>query len=311
LSFFHHNPVRAAEKKRLIVSFAEHSSMSSRLTLTVLVDNTTLSDHDLCGESGLSILLETDGKKILLDTGLSGLFQTNAEKMGIDLWDLNCIVLSHGHIDHTGGLFTLARYFAYATPEGRQIRVPELIAHSRCFWPKEKDARKNGSAVSEEEARRHFMVTLSDGPVWITDNLVFLGEIPRNLAFERSAPGKRRIQRPDGKNEPDHLLDDSALVFRSSEGLVIITGCSHAGICNITEYAREVCREKRVIDIIGGFHLIRPEPERLEKTGLFLGRLSLKALHACHCTSLAAKIALAAHCPVEEVGVGLRLAWQG
>ena len=69
--------------------------------------------------------------------------------------------------------------------------------------------------------------------------------------------------------EPDHLLDDTALAFRSAEGLVIITGCSHAGICNITEYAREVCGERRVIDIIGGLHLLSPNQngsERQENT---------------------------------------------
>jgi 7,8-dihydropterin-6-yl-methyl-4-(beta-D-ribofuranosyl)aminobenzene 5'-phosphate synthase len=219
------------------------------------------------------------------------------------------LILSHGHIDHTGGLFALARHLAHATPEERQPKVPELIAHPRCFWQKEKDGRKNGSEVSEEEVRRQVPVTLSDNPVWITDDLVFLGEIPRKLAFERGDPGKRMIHRPDGKTEPDEMLDDSALAYRSPDGLVIITGCSHAGICNITEYAREVCGEQKVRDIIGGFHLIRPEPERINKTSAYLGGLSLKALHACHCTSLMAKIALAAKCPVQEVGVGLKLIW--
>ena len=283
--------------------------MTSGLSLTVLVDNTTFADHDFCGEAGLSLLLETAGKKILFDTGLSGLFLANAEKMGVGLWDLDVLVLSHGHIDHTGGLAALARYLARAPPDGRQPRVPELITHPRCFWPKEKEGRKNGSAVSEEETRRLFPVTLSDKPVWITDDLVFLGEIPRTLAFERADPGKRRISLPDGRTEPDQMLDDSALAYRSGEGLVIITGCSHAGICNITEYARNVCGERKVRDIIGGFHLIRPEPVRFEKTGAYLGDLSLKALHACHCTSLPAKIALAAQCPVQEVGVGMKFAW--
>ena len=143
-----------------------------------------LTDHDFCGEAGLSFLIETAGKKILFDTGLSGLFLANAEKMGISLRDLDVLVLSHGHIDHTGGLATLARYLAAATPDGVQPRVPELIAHPRCFWPKEKDGRKNGSAVSEEEARQQFPVSLSAEPVWITEDLVFLGEIPRRFPFE-------------------------------------------------------------------------------------------------------------------------------
>ena len=283
--------------------------MTSRLTLTVLIDNATCGDNDYCGEAGLSFLLETAGKKVLFDTGLSGLFYTNAEKMGIDLLDLDYLVLSHGHIDHTGGLPTLIRYLAGAAPDAGQIPVPRLIAHPRCFWQKEKGGRKNGSAVSGDEARRQFMLTLSDKPVRITDDLVFLGEIPRKFAFEHSDPGKRLIYHPDGKTGPDGLLDDSALAYRSPEGLVIITGCSHAGICNITEYAREVCGEKNVRDIIGGLHLLSPEPKRFAKTGKYLNRLHLDALHACHCTSLPAKLALADYCPVQEASVGMKIAW--
>lgn len=283
--------------------------MTPRLALTVLVDNTTLTDQDLCGEAGLSFLIETAGKKILFDTGLSGLFLTNAERMDISLRDLDFLILSHGHIDHTGGLATLARYLASPTPIGTSSRVPELIAHPRCFWPKEKDGRMNGSAVSEEAARRQFPVRLSGTPVWITDDLVFLGEIPRRFAFEQNDPGTRKIHRPDGIIAPDDLLDDTALAFRSDAGLVIITGCSHAGICNITEYAREVCGERRVADIIGGLHLLSPEPKRFQKTGKYLNRLHLNALHACHCTSLPAKLALADYCPLQEVGVGMTLEW--
>lgn len=283
--------------------------MTPRLTLTVLVDNTTLTDQDLCGEAGLSFLIETADWKILFDTGLSGLFLTNAEKMGISLRDLDFLILSHGHIDHTGGLATLARHLAGPTPLGTSSRVPELIAHSRCFWPKEKEGRMNGSAVSEEAARRQFPVRLSDTPVWITDDLIFLGEIPRRFAFEQTDPGSRKIHRPDGIIAPDDLRDDSALAFRSDAGLVIITGCSHAGICNITEYAREVCEERRVADIIGGLHLLSPEPKRFQKTGKYLNRLHLNALHACHCTSLPAKLALADYCSLQEAGVGMRLRW--
>ncbi len=114
---------------------------------------------------------------------------------------------------------------------------------------------------------------------------------------------------PDGYTEPDLLLDDSALTFRSNKGLVIITGCSHAGICNITEHAMEVCGERKVVDIIGGLHLLSPGKERIKETGKYLGNLHLKSLHACHCTSLASKIALAGYCPVQEVGTGMKLEW--
>lgn len=281
--------------------------MTSRLSLKVLVDNTALTDRDFMGEAGLSFFIETAEKKILFDTGLSGLFLTNAEKMGISLRDLDYLVLSHGHIDHTGGLPKLARYLGVAT--GKEPRLPLLIAHPRCFWAKEKDGINNGSPMSEDEAKQQFPTSLSAKPVWITDDLVFLGEIPRRFAFEKGDPGKRTIHTPDGNTEPDYLADDTGLAFRSSTGLVIITGCSHAGICNITEYAREVCGENRVTDIIGGLHLLSPTPKQLAKTGKYLNRLHLDALHACHCTALPAKLALATYCPLQETGVGTRIEW--
>jgi 7,8-dihydropterin-6-yl-methyl-4-(beta-D-ribofuranosyl)aminobenzene 5'-phosphate synthase len=284
--------------------------MTSRLSLTVLVDNNTLVDRYFTGEPGLSFLLQTAGRKILFDTGYSGLFLANAGKLGIGLRDLDVVVLSHGHLDHTGGLVPLVRLLTEATIEDMPHHVPELVAHPLCFCPKEKSPlQNNGSILDETEVRRQFPVTLSCQPVWITDDLVFLGEIPRKFSFERTDPGKRKIHLPDGRTEPDHLLDDSALAFRSREGLVIITGCSHAGICNITEYAREVCSEGRVIGIIGGLHLLIPSPRRLQETGEYLQQLHLQALYACHCTSLSSKIALARFCPVQEAGVGLQQEW--
>ena len=117
---------------------AGYFSMTSRLTLTVLVDNTTLTDRYFAGEPGLSFLIRTAEKKILFDTGYSGLFLANAEKMGISLRDLDYVVLSHGHLDHTGGLVTLIRNLTEAKIEGDPHQVPELIAHTRCFYPKEK-----------------------------------------------------------------------------------------------------------------------------------------------------------------------------
>jgi 7,8-dihydropterin-6-yl-methyl-4-(beta-D-ribofuranosyl)aminobenzene 5'-phosphate synthase len=281
-----------------------------QLSLTVLVDNTTITDRYFGGEPGLSFLIETDGKKILFDTGYSDLFLQNAQKMGINLLDLDMVVLSHGHLDHSGGLYPLIRHMTRSIIEGIPVKKPLLVAHPWCFYPRPKfPVPDTGIVISEQELSRFFDVITTTVPRHLTTNLVFLGEIERTFKFEQVDPGTRKIIMPDGAAKDDRILDDSALAFRTSEGLLIITGCSHAGICNIVERARSVCGERRVIDIVGGLHLLSPEQSRLKKTAEYLRDLQLKSLHACHCTSLSSKIALAGYCPVKEVGTGMKLEW--
>ncbi len=285
--------------------------MAPQLSLTVLVDNNTLIDHYFSGEPGLSFLITTQGRKILFDTGYSDLFLQNAKNLGEDLLDLDMVVISHGHLDHTGGLPDLVRHLTRAIIEEVPARRPKVIAHPYCFYPRPKLPIPNiGSIVAEDELSRHFSVELSTSPRWLTDDLVFLGQIGRTFDFEYTAAGTRKILMPDGRIEEDELLDDTALAFRSEKGLVIITGCSHAGICNIVEHAKQVCGEERIAGIIGGLHLLSPGQPRLEKTVSYLRNLHLQSLHACHCTSLSSKIALAAGCPLQEVGVGMTLVFE-
>ena len=282
--------------------------MTHSLTLTVLSDNHTLTDRYFTGEPGLSILVDAEGKHILFDTGYSGAFLTNAGKMGYDLLDLDYVVLSHGHLDHTWGLTHLVRHLTEAALEGREHSVPQLIAHPSCFYPRSKPPLPGtGILMSPEQIGQHMPVQATIKPLWISKNLVFLGEIPRKVPFEHTEPGQRRIVMPDGRVQPDQLLDDSALAYRCTDGLVIITGCSHSGICNITEYAREICKERRIVDIIGGLHLLNPSPEQMEGTCRYLKDAAPQALHACHCTSLEARLRLAGSCSLKETGVGLRL----
>jgi len=277
------------------------------LSLRVLVDNATLVDRYFIGEPGLSFYLECGGKHILFDTGYSDALLVNAKKMGIDLLNLDLVVLSHGHIDHTGGLTFLLRALMEASLEERPHRMPMVIAHPHCFYPRPMPLVGDiGSPVNEAKILRQCPVTTSKKPLWLTSDLVFLGEIDRTMDIIPDRDKKRTIIAPDGP-QPDRLLDDSALVYLSSQGLVIITGCSHAGIANIIAYARKVGVNQRIRDIIGGLHLKESDHETLEGTLSYLKHVSPVALHPCHCTSLAAKTALAAVAPVGEVGVGLTL----
>ncbi|MDD4497315.1 MAG: MBL fold metallo-hydrolase [Methanosarcinaceae archaeon] len=277
------------------------------MKLTVLVDNNTLIDRYFLAEPGLSFLIETAGTKILFDTGYSEIFLTNARKMGISLLDLDFLVLSHGHLDHTWGLDPFFRLLAEAKIEGYPCKSPTLVAHPFAFLSKRfKGVGEIGSLLSPEKLAEHFELRLSDGPLWLTENLLFLGEIPRNFDFE-NGEAIGHIVKEGGEQEADCLFDDTALVYRAKEGLVVITGCSHAGICNITEYARKVCGEEKVLDIIGGFHLLNPSEIQMNGTIEYLKRLGPECIHACHCTDLYSKIELAKGVDLKEVGVGMRL----
>ena len=279
------------------------------MKLNVLVDNNTLIDRYFLGEPAVSYFIENNGGRILFDAGYSDIFIKNAIKMGIDLLDLDFIVLSHAHLDHTWGLGHLIQYYAEAKFEKKSHKRPVLMAHPSIFVSRTIEGiGELGCLVSKETVMPYFDIRLSREPVWLHPSLVFLGEIPRTMPFEAKTPiGK--IHCPDGEKD-DFLMDDSALVFKSAEGLVIITGCAHAGICNTVAYAMAVCKEKRIVDIIGGFHLLDPPEEQLAGTVSYFKKWQPARVHACHCTDLDSKRALSSVVALKEVGVGLALLYR-
>ena len=278
----------------------------SELKLTILIDNNTLIDRYFLGEPGFCLHIRA-GREILFDLGYSDAFIQNAHKLGINLRQIDAVVLSHGHLDHTWGLEPLIKLQTEALIEGLSVKQAELIAHPLVFTTKSiASLPQIGSLISRDKAAEHFELRLTREPAWLTPRLVFLGEIPRNLDFEPDyAIGD--IHEPGAKPQKDFLQDDSALVYKSELGLVVIAGCAHSGICNTIERAREVCGESRVRSVIGGFHLLNPDIERLGGTIDYLKKLELESLYACHCTDLKSKIALGQSLPLREVGVGLKL----
>ena len=276
------------------------------MELTVLVDNNTLIDRYFLAEPGLSFLIQTENKKILFDTGYSDIFIRNAEKMGISLEELDYIVLSHGHMDHTWGLDPLIRLYTESRIEQNSIIYPTVVAHPSVLETKVLEGvGEIGSIVSKTKLSHHFKLNLQKEPVWLTENLVYLGEIPRMFEYEANPPMGSVIN--ENKSTDDYLIDDTGLVFKSTEGLVIIVGCSHSGICNIIEYAKKICNDERVVDVVGGFHLLNPGRQQMDGVLKYLDALQPKEVHACHCTDLHAKIQLSKVVNLKEVGVGLRL----
>jgi 7,8-dihydropterin-6-yl-methyl-4-(beta-D-ribofuranosyl)aminobenzene 5'-phosphate synthase len=277
------------------------------MKLTVLIDNNTLIDRYFLGEPGVSYLIEDEGKKILFDVGYSDAFITNARKMSINLLDVDFVVLSHGHLDHTWGLIPLVRLYTEATIEGLPVKRPALVAHPQALSSRSLNGLAQiGSLIPEEKLSGHFDLRLSKEPVCLTERLTFLGEIERTNEFEGRKPLGRVVDK-DGLEQDDLIIDDSALAYKSPDGLIIITGCSHAGICNIVEYAGKVCEDDRVVDIIGGFHLLNPSAKQLRGTVEYMRSLRPGSVHACHCTDLNSKIELCKVVDLREVGVGLTL----
>ena len=272
------------------------------MQLRILVDNYTFIDQYYLGEPGLSFYIDEAGKRYLFDTGYSAILLKNAALMGLDLTQLQAVILSHGHNDHSGGLRYLSALY------GDKMSRPQLLAHPQAFWPRRENGLDIGLPAATAVLQKSFQLTMSVDPLWLSSRLVYLGEIGRHNDFEgQAAIGE--IQNEAGAWQPDFVKDDSALVYCSERGLVILTGCSHAGICNIVETAKQVCGEVRIAAIIGGFHLLQAGKRRLQATIEYLRRQSPGAVYVCHCTDLAAKLELSKHLPVYEGGVGLSLSW--
>ncbi|HYE83896.1 MAG TPA: MBL fold metallo-hydrolase [Clostridia bacterium] len=278
------------------------------MKVTVLVDNNTMIDRYFLGEPGVSFYIQESGKNIIFDVGYSDAFIRNAQKMRINIYDIDYVAISHGHIDHTWGFVPMISLYNEAANEKLSFRKPVLLAHEEAFSGKYHGKDVIGSVVNEKALSDYFEVKLRNEPFWITEKLVFLGQIERTNDFENREPIGTHIHK--GIEKEDFLLDDTALAYKSGEGLVIITGCSHSGICNITEYAKKICKVNRVDDIIGGLHLLNPDKNRLELTSKYISRLGLKKLHACHCTDLRSKIVLSGVADVADVGVGLQLEYE-
>jgi 7,8-dihydropterin-6-yl-methyl-4-(beta-D-ribofuranosyl)aminobenzene 5'-phosphate synthase len=272
------------------------------MKLYVLADNYARYSQTLCAEHGASYYIEDGPVRVLLDTGASGLFLENAKKLGLDLSSIRYLVLSHGHWDHTNGL----RYFMdeFGPDVCRRIT---LIAHPDLFAPKQEDHHYIGCPVSLDEVSEYFRVRLTDQAAPLSENLIYLGQIRRQFDFENQTPLGTTFR--EGHETDDFLLDDSALAYKGKEGVYVITGCSHSGICNITEQAKAVTGCDRVLGIAGGFHLLG-RSDQLDQTIAYLKKEQIPELYPAHCTSYEARFAMNQAVPIKELGVGLILDWK-
>jgi len=257
------------------------------LGITTLSENTAGMDGFL-GEWGLSILVESDEAKILFDTGQSVSTVHNANLLGVDLSQIDKIVLSHGHFDHTGGLRQVLGKI------GREI---EVIAHPDIWQAKYatrqgEETRYIGIPFSRSELERlgaHFQLTAA--PVAITDNIMTSGEVPMVTDYEEIEPFL--VVKEDGGFRPDTFRDDQALIIKTRPGLVVVLGCAHRGIINTLYHAQQFSGVSKIDTVVGGCHLMNAAEERIWQTIAALKELGVGRLGVCHCTGLAASAIMA------------------
>ena len=250
------------------------------LKFSVLVDD----DVHLPGclpERGLALLLECDGLRVLFDSGRGRALRHNAEVMGVDLGSLTHVVLSHGHYDHVGGIGSLP---VYSDPIPL-IAYPDVFNERGYFLPllprRYNLYRLSGDLDPRQLATRGLLPHCSAEPVWLSERLVFLGSILRR---EQAKPSLLGYMVRGGRVEKDLISDDSALVYKSEQGLIVFIGCGHAGAENIIARAKEVCGDERIHAVIGGLHLKFSGPERAVALGTYLQEEAVEKLFACHCT---------------------------
>jgi 7,8-dihydropterin-6-yl-methyl-4-(beta-D-ribofuranosyl)aminobenzene 5'-phosphate synthase len=248
----------------------------SSVRLTILVDNEA--PPGLLSEHGFSVLVETPRQRILFDTGQGPALVENTQRLGLSLENLDTLILSHGHYDHTGGIPFVLEH----SPRVRLYAHPSVVL-ARC-------SRRNDAArsLSMPESSRTAVERLpGDSRRWVTEPLELTcwaglsGPIPRLVEYEDT--GGPFTLDSEG-TVPDPIEDDLALWLRTSNGLVVIVGCCHAGLVNTLLHVQKTTGESRTAAVLGGLHLLAASGVRLERSIAALRELNVSLVVPCHCT---------------------------
>lgn len=246
------------------------------------VKNSILAEHGF--SSVVTITKGDKARSILFDFGFSSHgASSNADTLGVDLSSIEAAALSHGHLDHVGGLAELIKKIGRkeielvvhpdAFREGRFMKNAEGLKVKFPSFTRE-DIKKLGIKLVETEES----YPLLDGDIF------FLGGIPRATNFERGNPNLFYLK--NGVEKWDDLADDTAIVSNlKGKGLVVLTGCAHSGIINTIQYAKEISNIQKVFIVMGGFHLSGPEMEPvIEATVQALKEVDPTYIIPTHCT---------------------------
>lgn len=264
------------------------------LRISVIAENTVMPKSRFLGQNGVSYLLEArreSGTRIIVvDVGQNHYaLMHNMKILGINPSDIDMIVMTHCHYDHTAGIAALLSEI------GRQ-NVP-VVGHPDSFrlsFRTEPSLEHKGMTLEDQPdniVANGGRLFLTRDPIQLMPGLTTTGEVPRLTDFEH--PGHTRYTIRDGRIEVDMMEDDVSVVANVRDcGIVIVTGCSHAGIVNIAKHAMNMFAGQPLYGIIGGFHLIDVGNVRIQRTVEELVRLNPHLVSAGHCTGFEAQVAL-------------------
>jgi 7,8-dihydropterin-6-yl-methyl-4-(beta-D-ribofuranosyl)aminobenzene 5'-phosphate synthase len=282
-------PVTAGDYKQAqeaTAALVQNQIERSRVkTVELVVLSTMLTDRAGVGEWGFSALVEADGHRILFDTGgRPDTVLKNARELKIDLSDVTDVILSHHHGDHVGGLLTLRRELAKQKPDAlKKAYVGAGIFLSRTG----PDGRELNEALllkkEYQESGGEFVMI--DRPTELFPGAWLTGPVPRTHP-ERNWTVLGKIRHEDGRVVEDNLPEDMSMALDTDKGLVLISGCGHAGIINTLEYARRKVRDTGIHAALGGFHLFEADAATLDWTAAKLRSMELQNFLGAHCTGI-------------------------
>lgn len=258
------------------------------MKIQILSENRT--NHPEClAEHGLSVYIETGDRKILFDLGGSDLYRHNARRLGVDLDQVDMVVISHGHYDHTGGVPSFceenqkAKIYihekAFATTYGLENGKPEAEPCS-IRWTKQQHAQIAGR------------LSLTSGTVWLTEDIAVSGTIP---VADDYVPTEAFYQlNEDGSLTVDPMEHEQFLTVRvrdeegKSRGIFIFSGCSHKGVVPCIRYAKRLFPGERMLGLLAGMHLYNSNAEMRKSILEQTAAEELEYVMPVHCTGILA-----------------------
>lgn len=249
------------------------------MKITSLIENILGGSKELDIEHGLSLYIEADDKKVLFDTGKSGNFIDNANQLKINLKNLDYVVISHGHNDHSGGL---ERLIEEINPDIK-IYLGGGFFNEKYSLREDGNYQYTGSPFDQDFLKNNniYWEYAKDDIINISDNLLLFTNFNRREEFENT--NESMYLKEGHKYVKDMFLDEVSLGIKTDKGLVIVVGCSHVGIVNIIDTI--ITRTNmNIYAILGGTHLVKEDDEKINKVIEYFIDNDIKTLAACHCT---------------------------